>query len=158
MIERSERSMENALEPLAQTSLTPNWLSARIPNVQRSISGTLNEERGHPCKSSLRFFSDHQKGWHSDCLTRSFLHPRTEFLKSQEKAKKNFAGVRSAALRGEGCSCLEGRPRAGFGSGPSGSNDCHMGVGSKLNHDMFGPKSVLGKSHGRWSIVFLMSM
>jgi len=35
-----------------------------------------------------------------------------EFLKSQEKAKQNFAGVRSAATRGEGCSCLEGNPCA----------------------------------------------
>eukprot|EP00913_Durusdinium_trenchii_P016123 g15154.t1 len=36
----------------------------------------------------------------------------TEFLKSQEKAKQNFAGVRSAATRGEGCSCIEGNPCA----------------------------------------------
>merc|ERR1711957_343562 len=34
----------------------------------------------------------------------------TEFLKSQEKAKANFAGVTSAATRGEGCSCIEGNP------------------------------------------------
>eukprot|EP00439_Symbiodinium_sp_Y106_P042287 s2432_g5.t1 len=34
----------------------------------------------------------------------------TESLK--EKAKQNFAGVKSAATRGEGCSCLEGNPCA----------------------------------------------
>lgn len=36
----------------------------------------------------------------------------TEFLKSQEKAKQNFAGVKSVATRGEGCSCIEGNPCA----------------------------------------------
>merc|ERR1712194_738251 len=36
----------------------------------------------------------------------------TEFLKSQAIAKANFAGVKSAATRGEGCSCLEGNPCA----------------------------------------------
>mmetsp|Transcript_147655 Transcript_147655/g.375104 ORF Transcript_147655/g.375104 Transcript_147655/m.375104 type:complete len:283 (+) Transcript_147655:2-850(+) len=35
-----------------------------------------------------------------------------EFLKSQAKAKQNFAGVKSEATRGEGCSCLEGNPCA----------------------------------------------
>ena len=35
----------------------------------------------------------------------------TESLK--EKAKQNFAGVKSAATRGEGCSCLEGAPAFG---------------------------------------------
>lgn len=33
-----------------------------------------------------------------------------EFLKSQEHAKRAFAGVKSEALRSEGCSCLEGNP------------------------------------------------
>lgn len=33
-----------------------------------------------------------------------------EFLKSQERAKRAFAGVRSEATRGEGCSCIEGNP------------------------------------------------
>lgn len=37
---------------------------------------------------------------------------RTEFLKSQEKAKQNFKGVTSAKTRGEGCSCIEGNPCA----------------------------------------------
>lgn len=35
-----------------------------------------------------------------------------EFLKSQARAKKAFAGVKSEAVRGEGCSCLEGNPCA----------------------------------------------
>lgn len=35
---------------------------------------------------------------------------QAEFLKSQEHAKTAFAGVRSEALRGEGCSCIEGNP------------------------------------------------
>lgn len=35
-----------------------------------------------------------------------------EFLKSQEKAKANFRGVKSAATRGETCSCIEGNPCA----------------------------------------------
>jgi len=33
---------------------------------------------------------------------------RTEFLKSQERAKQNFMGVKSAKTRGEGCRCIEG--------------------------------------------------
>ena len=37
-----------------------------------------------------------------------WLDLRTEFLKSQEKAKQNFMGVKSAKTRGEGCSCIEG--------------------------------------------------
>lgn len=44
-----------------------------------------------------------------------FVHvdeDEAEFLKSQERAKQAFAGVRSEATRGEGCSCLEGNPCA----------------------------------------------
>lgn len=65
-------------------------------------------------------------GWHvisrsllcamvNPCFSQPFVsakpcaYLRTEFLKSQEKAKQNFAGVRSAKTRGEGCSCIEGR-------------------------------------------------
>jgi len=34
----------------------------------------------------------------------------TEFLKSQEKAKQAWKGVKGAATRGETCSCIEGNP------------------------------------------------
>eukprot|EP00747_Dinoflagellata_sp_TGD_P167707 gnl/TRDRNA2_/TRDRNA2_192631_c0_seq1.p1 gnl/TRDRNA2_/TRDRNA2_192631_c0~~gnl/TRDRNA2_/TRDRNA2_192631_c0_seq1.p1 ORF type:complete len:319 (+),score=103.21 gnl/TRDRNA2_/TRDRNA2_192631_c0_seq1:25-957(+) len=60
-----------------------------------------------------------------------------EFLKSQAKAKQNFAGVKSAGTRGEGCSCIEGNPCA---------QECDM-LGNQICLD-FPNRFAVAKAHG----------
>lgn len=61
----------------------------------------------------------------------------TEFLKSQEKAKQNFMGVKSAKTRGEGCSCIEGNPCA---------QECDA-QGNSICHD-WANRFAVAKAHG----------
>eukprot|EP00434_Breviolum_minutum_P033847 symbB.v1.2.029948.t1/scaffold3326.1/size58984/1 len=91
-------------------------LSDVMPGCKIHLSSKPSEEK-YKMESVFPYIFEEPLGTFHDLEAGETYHvfveeDEKEFLKSQEKAKQNFAGVRSAATRGEGCSCLEGNPCA----------------------------------------------